>query len=92
MVDPKYQEILKLHTMLLDEDIPHDIERDLDDIDISKRFKTWLNSKWDISFVIFLSFAVSFFINAIVISMIGEISIEDIFTLFLIARSKIEIL
>ena len=30
MVDPKYQEILKLHTMLLDEDIPHDIERALD--------------------------------------------------------------
>ena len=30
MVDPKYQEILKLHDMLLDKDIPHVIERDLD--------------------------------------------------------------
>lgn len=30
MVNPKYQEILKLHAMLLDKDIPHDIERSLD--------------------------------------------------------------
>lgn len=30
MVDPKYQEILKLYTMLLDEDIPHEINRDID--------------------------------------------------------------
>ena len=30
MVDPKYQEILKLHAMLLDKDIPHVIERDCD--------------------------------------------------------------
>ena len=30
MVNPKYQEILKLHAMLLDKDIPHVIERDLD--------------------------------------------------------------
>lgn len=29
-LNPKYQEILKLHAMLLDEDIPHDIERALD--------------------------------------------------------------
>lgn len=30
MVDPKYQEILKLHVMLLDKDVPHDIRRDCD--------------------------------------------------------------
>ena len=30
MVDPKYQEILKLHAMLLDKDIPHEINRDID--------------------------------------------------------------
>ena len=30
MVKPKYQEILKLHVMLLDKDIPHDIRRDCD--------------------------------------------------------------
>lgn len=30
MANPKYQEILKLHIMLLDEDIPHEIERALD--------------------------------------------------------------
>ena len=35
MVDPKYQEILKLHVMLLDKDIPHVIEKDLDGWHIS---------------------------------------------------------
>ena len=30
MVNPKYQEILKLHIMLLEKDIPHDIRRDSD--------------------------------------------------------------
>ena len=30
MVNPKYQEILKLHVMLLDKDIPHEINRDID--------------------------------------------------------------
>ena len=30
MVNPKYQEILKLHIMLLNNDIPHDILRDCD--------------------------------------------------------------
>ena len=35
MVNPKYQEILKLHVMLLDKDIPHVIEKDLDGWHIS---------------------------------------------------------
>lgn len=35
MVNPKYQEILKLHVMLLDKSIPHVIERDLDGWHIS---------------------------------------------------------
>lgn len=35
MVNPKYQEILKLHVMLLDKDIPHVIERYLDGWHIS---------------------------------------------------------
>ena len=30
MVNPKYQEILKLHMMLLEKEIPHDIRRDCD--------------------------------------------------------------
>ena len=30
MVNPKYQEILKLHMMLLEKDIPHNILRDCD--------------------------------------------------------------
>ena len=30
MVNPKYQEILKLHIMLLEKEIPHDIRRDSD--------------------------------------------------------------
>ena len=29
-LNPKYQEILKLHAMLLDKDIPHEINRDID--------------------------------------------------------------
>ena len=35
MVDPKYQEILKLHMMLLEKEIPHDIRRDCDGWHIS---------------------------------------------------------
>ena len=35
MVNSKYQEILKLHAMLLDKSIPHVIERDLDGWHIS---------------------------------------------------------
>lgn len=35
MVNPKYQEILKLHAMLLDKDIPHVIEKYLDGWHIS---------------------------------------------------------
>ena len=35
MVNPKYQEILKLHMMLLYKDIPHDILRDCDGWHIS---------------------------------------------------------
>lgn len=35
MVNPKYQEILKLHVMLLDKSIPHVIERALDGWHIS---------------------------------------------------------
>lgn len=35
MVNPKYQEILKLHIMLLYKDIPHDILRDCDGWHIS---------------------------------------------------------
>lgn len=35
MVNTKYQEILKLHDMLLDKSIPHVIERDLDGWHIS---------------------------------------------------------
>ena len=35
MVNPKYQEILKLHMMLLEKEIPHDILRDCDGWHIS---------------------------------------------------------
>ena len=35
MVNPKYQEILKPHMMLLEKEIPHDIRRDCDGWHIS---------------------------------------------------------